>query len=243
MTPVAPTLPRVIVTTSWDDGHVLDLVVAALLDQYGIQGTFYVAPRNVEIPASQRLDSVQLGHIAERFEIGAHTLTHQRLPSLSDEQSSHEVRAGKEALEDLIGRQVQSFCYPGGAYAGRHVRLVEGAGFSVARTVQRYRYGPVETPLTMPTTVHAYRHLVDMPEIIRLVGTKPTLATKLFLNWDDLAILLFERTLSSGGVFHLWGHSWEINGHGDWRRLERVLDHVAGRADVKYLTNGEVISP
>jgi peptidoglycan-N-acetylglucosamine deacetylase len=242
VTPRAVAPPRVVVTTSWDDGHVLDLVVATLLEQYRIQGTFYVAPNNLEIPASQRLDRVSLRYIAERFEIGAHTLTHQRLSALNDDESLHEITAGKRVLEELIGRPVRSFCYPGGAYTNRHVRLVEVAGFSVARTVQRYKYGPVEDPLTMPTTVHAYRHLVDMQAIIRLVGMQPALATKLFWNWDDLAILPFDRTLASGGVFHLWGHSWEINEHDSWRRLERVLAYMAGRDGVDYRTNGEVNS-
>ena len=31
-----------IVTTSWDDGNKLDLKLAALLDKYGLVGTFYI---------------------------------------------------------------------------------------------------------------------------------------------------------------------------------------------------------
>ena len=33
---------KAIVTTSWDDGHPLDLRVVDLLARYGIKGTFYV---------------------------------------------------------------------------------------------------------------------------------------------------------------------------------------------------------
>lgn len=32
---------QLIITTSWDDGHPLDLKIAELLDKYGINGTFY----------------------------------------------------------------------------------------------------------------------------------------------------------------------------------------------------------
>ena len=34
--------PSTCITTSWDDGHPLDLRVAELLAKYGLQGTFYV---------------------------------------------------------------------------------------------------------------------------------------------------------------------------------------------------------
>ena len=37
----------VFVTTSWDDGHVLDHKVANLLESYDLPGTFYVATQNV----------------------------------------------------------------------------------------------------------------------------------------------------------------------------------------------------
>ena len=59
-------------------------------------------------------------------------------------------------------------------------------------------------------------------------------------NWDDLAIDMFELIRARGGVFHLWGHSWEIDEQGDWDRLERVLRHVSGRQDVRYVTNGDL---
>jgi hypothetical protein len=61
-------------------------------------------------------------------------------------------------------------------------------------------------------------------------------------NWDDLAIALFDQTLTTGGVFHLWGHGWEIDVRRDWKRLERVLDHIGGRPGVSYLPNGALVS-
>ena len=51
---------------------------------------------------------------------------------------------------------------------------------------------------------------------------------------------LFDRVLNMGGVFHLWGHSWEISQHNQWAALERVLAYVAHRPGVRYLTNGAI---
>lgn len=56
-------------------------------------------------------------------------------------------------------------------------------------------------------------------------------------RWDDGHFL---DNNWPGGVFHLWGHSWEIEHNKDWGRLERVLSYFANRSDVKYLNNGEL---
>jgi peptidoglycan-N-acetylglucosamine deacetylase len=61
----------------------------------------------------------------------------------------------------------------------------------------------------------------------------------LWRNWDLLGRRLFEETCSSGGVFHLWGHSWEIDANGDWQRLRSVLDELSDK-DAVFVTNGEL---
>lgn len=232
--------PRVIVTTSWDDGHRLDPRLAALLEKYGIAGTFYIAPRNIEFDPADRLPPAGIRELAERFEIGGHTLSHLRLPHLSDEAAREEMRAGKDELEDIVGAPVTSFCYPRGEYAPVHVRLAGEVGFTLARTVRRSSLVP-GAPLEAATTVNAYAHRVDGPLALRLAGLRPWTAAKLYLQWDQLALRWFELCLQRGGVFHLWGHSWEVDARRDWHRLERVLDHIAGRADVEYVTNRNLL--
>ncbi len=67
----------------------------------------------------------------------------------------------------------------------------------------------------------------------------PVRAARLFWSWDELAIAVFDAMLAAGnGVYHFWGHSWEIDDHGDWDRLERVLAHIGGRAEVDYAVPG-----
>ena len=117
--------------------------------------------------------------------------------------------------------------------------MVRDAGFLIARTVDRYRTAPGPA-LETGTTVHAYRHLVDGPQVRRVAGGDLALAARLFRHWDDLAVHLFDRVLATGGVFHLWGHSWEVAARRDWDRLERVLAHISRRPGVRYVTNGEL---
>jgi peptidoglycan-N-acetylglucosamine deacetylase len=229
-----------VVTTSWDDGHVLDLRVADLLDRYGVAGTFYVAPECVELEPAVRLDSRQIRHLAEGFEIGGHTLTHPRLPELTAEAANREIVDGKEHLEAIIQKPLRSFCYPGGEYRLADRELVQRAGFRIARTVERFVTTPPGDPLQLATSVHAYRHWRDLPRAIATARRSPGRAAKELWGWDALATGLFDRTLATGGVFHLWGHSWEIDAHDDWGRLESVLAHLGRRPEVEYLVNGEL---
>ena len=60
-------------------------------------------------------------------------------------------------------------------------------------------------------------------------------------NWVELAMHLFDTVLSSGGVWHLYGHSWEINDFKLWEELRVVLDYVSNRQGVMYLPNSGVV--
>ena len=75
-----------IITTSWDDGHVLDLRIATMLDRYNIKGTFYIAREYVD----KRMTDEQLRDLSQRHELGAHTLNHPTLTEIDDNISKNE---------------------------------------------------------------------------------------------------------------------------------------------------------
>jgi peptidoglycan/xylan/chitin deacetylase (PgdA/CDA1 family) len=227
------------VTTSWDDGHAQDQQMAELLHRYGLPGTFYVAPQNVETPARQRLTPAQIASLGQTFEIGGHTLHHRRLPDLSASEAIREITEGKDDLENALGASLRTFCYPGGAYEAQHVSMVRRAGFIGARTVARGVLRPTPA-FEMGTSTQAYRHLVDGPAALSLSSFDVRRAARLLWHWDLLAIALFDLVLERGGIFHLWGHSWEVGDNGDWARLEDVFSHISGRGEVSYVDNGEL---
>ena len=103
-------LQECFVTTSWDDGHVLDLRLAKLLKKYQLAGTFYVSPFDREFMLEQRLDVEQIRLLSKDFEIGAHTMTHPLLTTIPDEEAATEIRESKTYLEAIIGKPVTSFC-------------------------------------------------------------------------------------------------------------------------------------
>jgi peptidoglycan-N-acetylglucosamine deacetylase len=234
-----PAGPQAYVTTSWDDGHVLDERLAGLLSAKEIKATFYIATQNVEYPASALLDAAGLRELATRFEIGGHTLTHRRLTGLSLADADADIRAGKARLEEITDRAVTSFCYPGGQYKAEHAALVKDAGFRCARTVRRLCTGAVTDPFAMATTVQARPHPRDWPRIAAANRFRPVRSVRCF-DWAALAVSLFDQVLAEGGVFHLWGHSWEVDRLGQWDRLAMVLDHISHRPQARYVTNGEL---
>jgi len=230
---------RILVTTSWDDGHTLDTRLAQLLADCACKGTFYVSPLSRELSQANRLSKSSLLDLSTRFEVGSHTLTHPKLTKLRPTEADHEITAGKSTLEDIIGKPVTSFCYPYGAYDLSHVEMIRQAGFRVGRTTRRFNTEGSVDPLQMATTTHAARYKADVVNVPR-VTVSPVTMLRTWRNWDELARRVFERAYVDGGVIHLWGHSWEIEQNSDWSRLSRLLNELASHDNVTMLTNAEL---
>jgi len=68
--------------------------------------------------------------------VGAHTITHPILARTTEAEALHEIAAGKEQLEALMGEPVNLFAYPNGVpgadYLPEHVRMVREVGFNAA---------------------------------------------------------------------------------------------------------------
>jgi hypothetical protein len=55
-----------------------------------------------------------------------------------------------------------------------------------------------------------------------------------------MGMYTFDYVLTHGGVWHLYGHSWELDDFRLWDGLRTMLDYVALRDGVQYLTNGKL---
>ncbi len=67
--------------------------------------------------------------------IGAHTVTHTRLSSLSKEAQREEITASKKQLEAWLGREISVFSYPFGRrpdYTKQSIALCREVGFTRA---------------------------------------------------------------------------------------------------------------
>jgi len=68
-------------------------------------------------------------------EIGSHTVTHPILASLTEEESWQELTVSRAQIEEAMGRQVGSFCFPNGKpgdYRLSQLQQVRDAGYAGA---------------------------------------------------------------------------------------------------------------
>jgi len=85
--------------------------------------------------------------------IGAHTVSHPVLRSLTDEESRREIRACRERLEEVTGAAVRHFAYPFGnraAFGAREERFVREIGYATATTTSARPVAPTDRPTALP---------------------------------------------------------------------------------------------
>jgi hypothetical protein len=139
------------------------------------------------------------------------------------------------------------FCYPRGRYDSRVVRTLQEAGYCGARTVRMLSTRLAFDPFEMPTTVQVSPHprssyIKNIARARKLEGLQVCLAHVIKLgNWLELGKRLFDSVLQNGGIWHLYGHSWEIEELGLWKDLEEMLDYVCKREEATYLPNWKLI--
>jgi peptidoglycan/xylan/chitin deacetylase (PgdA/CDA1 family) len=100
------------------------------------------ASMGVSIPkeAPPKYASCSWGELREMadsglVEIGSHTATHPILASITDEESWHELTVSRSQIEEGLGRQINSFCFPNGKrgdYRPSQVRQIMDAGYTSA---------------------------------------------------------------------------------------------------------------
>jgi glycosyltransferase involved in cell wall biosynthesis len=235
-------MSTVFVTTSWDDGHRLDIKLAALLKHYGIKATFYISPQDRQFPPAERLAVKEIRHLAQDFEIGAHTLTHPHLDQLSTTVARREISGSKQMLEAITCKPVRAFAYPYGDYNEETKRLVQEAGFTSARTVKRFMTRSIDE-MASSTSVDTFDHRRDgMMSVLRLCNRRPWQVFQL-RHWDNLGKAMFALARERGEIFHLWGHSHDIEAYHDWQRLEAFLGWLREQPDVVFCCNSDTPSP
>ena len=68
-------------------------------------------------------------------EVGSHTVSHPILASVTDSEAWEELTASRAQIEEALGREIRSFCFPNGKpsdYRPNHLQLVKEAGYTSA---------------------------------------------------------------------------------------------------------------
>jgi peptidoglycan/xylan/chitin deacetylase (PgdA/CDA1 family) len=138
-----------VIALTFDDGYADNLHCAApILHEYRFGATCYVVTgclgqhnlwdaEALRVRKPLMTASELKAWLAQGFELGSHTRTHPRLPTLDDDASEAEISGSREDLERIAGVPIEHFCYPYGAFDARVARHVEAAGYKTAVTTER----------------------------------------------------------------------------------------------------------
>lgn len=136
------------VILTFDDGY-QDFLDKAfpVLDRYGFKAVVFIVADLVgsyNVWDWQKLNIKKMlmnwediAFILKRgVEIGSHTLTHPFLTQLDPREAWREIEFSKKKIEDRLGVEVTSFCYPYGDYNTAIRDMVEKAGYKYAFTTK-----------------------------------------------------------------------------------------------------------
>lgn len=224
-------------TFSYDDGVTQDERLIGIFNKYGLKATFNLNSGLLGRSGELVRDGVRISHnkiapadvqrVYAGHEIAAHTLTHPFLPKLEDEDEIvRQVEQDRLALSALCGYEVVGFAYPGGGI--NHDRRVaeiirRRTGVKYCRTTDSTRgFDPQAYLWEFNPTVY---HHVEMDEMFRL--------GEAFLT----------MTPQTPQIFYVWGHAYEFDIRDEWGRFEEFCKMMAGRDDIFYGTNREILCP
>jgi peptidoglycan/xylan/chitin deacetylase (PgdA/CDA1 family) len=135
-------LPSRPVVLTFDDGYE-DFYTAALpvLIKHDFKAVAYVVSGFIGRGGYMNAAQIREADHAE-IEIGSHTVDHADLTRQSLDGLRYQITSSKHSLEQLLGHEVLSFCYPSGQFNPSAVKVVQEAGYSDATTT---KWGGVRT--------------------------------------------------------------------------------------------------
>lgn len=202
------------IEASFDDGCKEDLRLAELLIKYDIPATFYIPSDWTYVnqrEGREPLSFNDLQALSDEFEIGSHTITHPLLTRIRFNLAKEEIIESKIELEEMLGVSVTSFCYPRG-YANDQIRDVVRKHYKTARNTLVGNIQEAKDPIWQTTSVH-------------IAGKRRKEYE--FTTWQQEARMwLLRASRRKDGVFHMWGHSWEISRYDAWDEFEKFLKEL-----------------
>jgi len=158
---IKPNIPTNSTALTFDDGYSDNLHNALpILEEYDAPATIFVTvgllgqryPWDSENSSGIAITESELKILGNHrlIEIGAHTITHPRLSTLSVDEQSQEIKNSKEVLEKIINKKIVSFAYPFGDFNGNSMQLVEKLEFKRAVIVKAKPLTKNQNHYTLP---------------------------------------------------------------------------------------------
>jgi peptidoglycan/xylan/chitin deacetylase (PgdA/CDA1 family) len=151
--------PPGLAAVTFDDGMRNNYEVALpILSEYSIPATVYVTIGFIDQTSpwigpggdGAMMTREQLRElVAAGWELGAHTMTHPDLSLMGYDACLREIRASREALEEIGGSAVETFAYPFGRYGPQAIAAARDSGLIAAVTTGSGSWAPYEITRAM----------------------------------------------------------------------------------------------
>ena len=222
------------VTFSYDDGVTQDIRLIELLNKYNLKCTFNLNSEKLGEKGILIRNGMNISHykihpsdvktIYDSHEVAVHTLTHPKLPELSDQEIIRQVEEDRLNLSELVDYEVVGMAYPGGGINNnnRVARIIkENTGVKYARTTT--------TTSNFETNQNLFRF-------------NPTLYHRNFDKLMELGEKFINLKPDNRQVFYIWGHSYEMDFETEyWANLEEFFKLISNKDDIFYGTNKEIL--
>lgn len=217
---------------SFDDSPDADRKMVALMNKYGLKGTFHLNSNKLGLPnylTKAEIKSLFVGH-----EVSVHTANHPHLYNLPKNDIVYEVVEDRKELERLVGYPVRGMAYPFGDCNSAIIDAISGMGIEYARTVNdTYQFGIPQDFLQWHPTAHFFGRAYSDPhnlandqlEVARFFET-----VNRFIQTKDLAVM------------DIWGHSWELGDDAaKWKDAEKCYQMLTNDSSVYSATQIDLV--
>lgn len=142
------TLPENPVMITFDDGYFDNYTNAyPILKKYGFKAVIFVITSFMDQGNMYYFTWDQAKEMEQNgISIESHTVSHQSMTELTDEQLRFELAESKKRIETMLGKTVSFVAYPTGTYNLHIAQLVKEAGYKGAFTI---KYGNVDQASNM----------------------------------------------------------------------------------------------
>ena len=207
-------------TMSYDDGVTQDVRLIEIFNRYGIKGAFHINGGLFERKGGrQRVPKDEVKEVYDGHEISLHGYTHQSLSVTPTVKIVEEIIRDRIALEAITGEPVRGMSYPNGSINDTVVDTIATLGVEYCRKVETT--GNFELPtdfLRWEATTHHNHNLLELGEKFVNLPQK----------WRPY-------------LMYVWGHSYEFDEQNNWLLIEKFCEMMAGKADIWYATNIEIV--
>lgn len=214
-------------TLSFDDGVEQDRRLVALMNRYGIKGTFNIHSgffagrdnviRNDAGNDYRHIPAEEIKDVYEGHEVAVLSVNHTQLMELSSPVVLAEIMKDRKSLETLAGCCVRGMASPVDTNDTRLHSLVKMCGIRYTRGSRcSHSFDVPQNPYDWACSCHQR-------------------------DIDQLLDRFLEKSYSLR-LLSIWGHSYVFEQTNTWDVIEKQLCRLGGHTDIWYATNQEIFA-